>query len=70
MKAAEARERPDERVLVLAPRGRNADMIADALRRASFGVMICLDPIVGQAWHFRLLARLRPEDVARSAILS
>lgn len=43
MKAVEAPERPDERVLVLAPRGRNAAMIAGALQRASFHVVICDD---------------------------
>jgi signal transduction histidine kinase/ActR/RegA family two-component response regulator len=41
--AAEPQERPDERVLVLAPRGRNAEMIAGALGRASFGAMVCAD---------------------------
>ena len=40
---AEAHERPDERVLVLAPRGRNAEMIAGALKRSAFSVVVCAD---------------------------
>ncbi|HEV2295285.1 MAG TPA: ATP-binding protein [Tepidisphaeraceae bacterium] len=39
--AAEAPNRADERVLVLAPRGRNAEMIAGALRSAGFHIDIC-----------------------------
>jgi signal transduction histidine kinase/ActR/RegA family two-component response regulator len=36
-------ERADERVLVLAPRGRNASVITGALQRASFSIVICAD---------------------------
>jgi signal transduction histidine kinase/CheY-like chemotaxis protein len=44
MKAvAEVPERSDERVLVLAPRGRNAEMIAGALKRSTFSVVVCAD---------------------------
>jgi signal transduction histidine kinase/ActR/RegA family two-component response regulator len=39
----EIHNRPDERVLILAPRGRNSELIDGTLRRGGFGTYICGD---------------------------